>query len=190
MDWKIMAASFAALVIVSSVLLGGFGLGDFFSDIINTIGNFLTASPFGGIAESSPASGIAVTLVFYPDEFVLSTEHGVNASINGISMEMFDGEIFVDYEDGSIVMNPKETGMSIKTELQEFLLEGIRLSELSVEDTGFEITENETGKTTGTGTIRIYGFEGNFTVRTEGIEFDGRVSSVSMTSGESHWELS
>jgi hypothetical protein len=190
MDWKIMAASFAALAIVSSVLIGGFGIGGFFSDIINTIGEFLSSSPFGGLpAISSGSSVVAVKLAFYPSEFTLTTEHGINAHINDINLEMFDGEIQIYYQNSTIILKPRDTDMTIDLRLQEIVVEDLTLSKLNIEETRFEIEGSDTAKTTGTGTVEISDFSGTFAIKTNRIEFEGNVSVVSVTTGESHWEL-
>ena len=187
MDWKILAASFAALVIVSSILLGGFGLGDFFSDIISTIGNLLGASPFGGT--TSPATGIGFSVAFYASQFSLQTEQGVNMTVNPISLEMFDGEICVDYQEEIIVLRPENTDLSIDLPLQEIVIEQMTHSEVSIEEADFEITSEESGKTTGSGTVEIFDFSGRLTIGTDMIEFDGNASRLSVKSGDSSWEL-
>ena len=157
MDWKILAASFAALVIVSSILLGGFGLGNFFSDIISTIGEFLGSSPFSGTQPSS--SDLAVSIVLYPSEFSLKTEHGINLSIGpetgSVNLEMFDGEISVDYQNDIISFRPENTELSIDLPLQDIMIENLRLSKISVEEMSFVIDSESSGKTTGEGSMEI-----------------------------------
>jgi len=187
MDWKIMAASFAALVIVSSVLLGGFGLGDFFSDIINTIGGLLGSSPFGGATSAS--SGLAASIVFFPSEFSLETDHPLNISTASVNLEMFDGEIYVDYSNELISFRPESTELSIDLTLQEIVIDDIELSKISVEDMSFEIFNEESGKTSGEGNVEISDFSGRFTIGMNRIEFDGNVSSISVKTGDSVWEL-
>lgn len=185
-----MAASFAALAIVSSVMIGGFGIGGFFSDIINTIGEFLSSSPFGGLpALSSSSSLIAVKLVFYPNNFTLVTEHGIDININNMNLEAFNGEIHIDYQNNTISLRPQNTDMSINMQMQEILLEGITFGKLTIDEMPFEIEGSDTSKTTGTGMVEISDFSGTFTIKTDRIEFEGNVSLVSVTTGESHWEL-
>ena len=51
-DWKILAASFAALLVVSSVLVGGFG----FTDILGTLSDWMGESPLSGLV-TAPSRG-------------------------------------------------------------------------------------------------------------------------------------
>jgi len=190
MDWKIMAASFAALVIVSSVLLGGFGLGDFFSDIMNTIGDFLGSSPFGGLSTAADtASVITASILLQPSGISLQTEHSVNISTDSAEFEMFDGMISVDYEGNLLTIQPEDTELSITMPLQNTVIEHIMLESITIEQTSYEISDEKSGKTTGEGTVHISGFDGRCVISHSGILFEGNVSAVSVNSGESSWEL-
>ncbi len=187
MDWKILAASFAALVIVSSIILGGFGLGDFFSDIINTIGGFLGSSPFGGLGASG--SELSVLILFYPSVFSLETEQAVNLTISPATLEMFDGKITVDYENEIIRLNPENTDLSIELPLQEAIIEDIQFSKIFVEEMDFEIISEESGQTTGTGNVEIFDFSGDFKIGADRVEFNGTSLKISVKTGDSEWEL-
>ncbi len=187
MDWKILAASFAALVIVSSVLLGGFGLGDFFSDIINTIGEFLGSSPFGGLGTTE--SGLFISITLFPSKFSTEIADGINITTDTLNIQKFTGTLHVDYENSVIAFEPQDTEVSINIPLQDISLDGLKLSKISVEDIDFEIGNEESGMTTGKGNIDIFDFSGEFMILIDRVEFNGNVSSISIKTGDSEWEL-
>ena len=175
LDWKIVGASFAALIVISTVMLGNFGIGDFFSDLFDRTGNRLGGSPFGGFFSTPTARNMEVNVTLFPDDFVLIPDSAINLTIEPINLEDFQGEIRVYFSNQTLILKEKNSPLTINTDLRDIEIENLVLNKLLLEDEAFEIEPNIT---TSNGTIDMTGFLGTAFIHTDNIELIGNVSSL------------
>jgi len=186
LDWKILAASFVALLVVSSVLLGGFGIGEFFSDLINKIGEWLGSSPFGGFLSAPTTETKQIDIMLYPANLSLLPDSIVNISTDAVTLTNFKGEINMDFKDKTLIF--KESGSSLTVEVP---LEGITVSDLQIKKMSFEnlIFDVKPDITGGNGSIEIHDFLGKGIITTRGVGFQGNVSKMTVRIGDLNWEV-
>ncbi len=173
-DWKIIAASFASLLVVSSVLVGGAGSG-ILSDVMNKINEWLGTSPFTGFLSSSKTSEKSVEIFIKGEGLDLSPSSPVNISIDGVGVRNFRGEIgcresgcrFVSDYGTEIVVDAENVSVD-GFEVENAVFEGI---DFNVESSGM----NTIGKN---GTLEVFGFRGRATFSQDSVILKGNVSLV------------
>ena len=175
LDWKIVGASFAALIVISTVMLGNFGIGDFFSDLFGKTGDLLGGSPFGGFFSNPTARNMEVDVTLFPDNFVLIPDSKINLTIDSINLEEFQGEIRVYFSTQTLVLKEANSPLIVNTPLQEIKIENIVLNKLLLENEAFEIKPNIS---TSNGTMDMTGFLGTAFIHEDNIELIGNVSSL------------
>lgn len=186
LDWKILAASFVALLVVSSVLLGGLGIGDFFSDLINKVGEWLGSSPFGGFLSAPRAETKEINIVLYPPNISLAPDSTVNISTDAVTLTDFKGEINADFKDRTLVFRESGSSLVVETELKTLVIPNLRIKRMEFENLIFDIKPDITG---GNGSIEIHDFLGKGTITARGVEFQGNVSGMTVSIGDMNWEV-
>ena len=77
LDWKILAASMVALLVISSLFIGGGGVRDSLSSILDKISEYLGTSPFSGFLTSDnnveAVGDKPVSLLLSPDTLTLNS---------------------------------------------------------------------------------------------------------------------
>jgi hypothetical protein len=183
-DWKVLASAFIALLIVSFILLEGFGATSIFSGTINSLGEWFGSSPFGGIVPD--AGGKRVTIRLYPTNITLEPDGEVDISTKTSTFTGFRGSININLEDR--IMTLSEEGSKFKAMIpsNNVTISGFRLAKLSLEETKFDI---EPDITADNGTIEIKDFFGTCTTRADVLELQGNVSALSAIMGDLEWEM-
>jgi hypothetical protein len=190
LDWKILGASFAALLVVSSMFLGagaGFGgLGDFFSGIISQISSWFSGSPFGGFFSAPSAQSKAVTLLMYPQMLELKPDSPVGVDIGKTSLTDFSGTITADYANKTLTFQEAGSSLKISAPMEEVRIAGLMISTLSSDSMKFEIVPNITSED---GALEMHGFNGTLSIREDSMEFRGNVTKLKAHIGELVWEM-
>lgn len=186
LDWKILAASFVALLVVSSVLLGGFGIGEFFSDLMNKIGEWLGSSPFGGFFSTPTAGTKEIDIVLYPANLSLKPDSSINVSTDAVTLTNFKGEINADFEDEVLIFRESGSSLTVETPLKRITIPDLQIKRLSFENIRFAVKPNITGEN---GSIEIYDFLGRGTITVGTVEFQGNISRMTVKMGDMEWEV-
>jgi len=176
LDWKILAASFAALLFISSALIGGgsaFGIGDTFSGIMDKISQWLGGS---SVSLSTPEEGQEVEILITPNILIIPIETDTTINIDSVTMKDFSGEIIVDYENE--VVNFMSNDMEISTPLQEIKIKETEINKLILEEITVEIIHDEWSEKTEKSKVEIVGFVGDIEIMVDMISLKGTVSNI------------
>lgn len=188
LDWRIVGASFAALVVASSLFMGSAnaGVGDFFSDIMSQINEWMSGSPFGGMfSTTSPATKqisilISPSVLEFspgPETIIFSGDHNITG---------FSGTVSADFSSGTAVLASSKSDLKISMPA-EISFQNLALGALTVEGARFTIPPN---MTIDNGTVTLKNFLGTGSITSEGLELQGNVSTLKATMGDFNWELS
>ena len=174
-DWKIMAASFAALLVVSSVLVGGFG----FTDILDTFKDFLGDVPFEGLVTSPLGGGASKSAMvsFRADSLSLDLERA-EFTADSTSFTDFSGNLQANLTNDVVSLSQIDTDLKISIPLTEVIIQEASLDSLSLADTSFTVSSDSL-ETSGSNTsLDITGFSGQIKVTSDIVELSGNFSSV------------
>jgi hypothetical protein len=172
-DWKILAASFAALLVVSSVLVGGFG----FTDILDKLNDWLGESPFGGFVAAPVRAVKPVTVILFPEHFELPLE-GVSFSSGDASFEGFSGILTANLSSGTVSLTPGDNQFRVTLPLSELAIDDVRIGKLSLEDTDFHVISHALDTSGENVSLEVYDFSGRLSITQELVRLDGNVTSV------------
>ena len=184
LDWRILAASFAALLVVSTVLIGNFGIRDFLSDIIGKISEWLGSSPFGGFFSQPPAKASEVIITLYPSNFTIKPDTYINITSDNTSLNNFKGELDINFKTGRIVLSETDSRLVINLPLSRTEITGLGFSDLKTGNLRFAVASSESNMTTSNGSMEIYNFFGECLIE-DGIQLRGNVSKIK----GSNWEI-
>jgi hypothetical protein len=176
LEWKILAAAFSALLVISIVLVGNTGVKDMFGGIIGKITDWLGGSSIslpGGLG-SGKANAVLVTL--YPKNFTLSPGYKLNITLGQSYLESFNGDIVFDFESGRISLKDK-SGLSLSSPIQSFTIQNLSLSRLQIKDMKFTV-KAQSDISNENGTMDIQGFFGTFSVQDSSIAIQGNVTKI------------
>lgn len=177
-DWKIIAAVFIALIIVSYVVIGVPGIGDFFGGIASKVGEALEGSPFGGIFSSSGIKKTPAEITLYPDSFSLKPELPVNISSGDTGLQDFRGEISIDLANGTISMRQEGSSLVISPRLELLTIEGLKISRMDLEGIKANVRSGDVDTLVENGSLEILDFLGEGRITREYIMFSGNVTKV------------
>jgi hypothetical protein len=190
LDWRILGASFAALIVVSSVFLGGVsqgGIGDIFSGLIDQISGWFEGSPFGGFVSTPSADkAMVVSIVLLPGEYYLEPDSSVSVMSGSTSISKFSGRIAPDFSSDALLLEERGSELSITVPLEGVVVEDVSIKSLRMSGTGFRI---EPDMSTENGTIEVAGFSGTISFSASGAELLGNVTRLTAQTGELRWEL-
>jgi hypothetical protein len=172
LDWKILAASFAALLIVSSVLIGGLG----FTDIVDNIRDWLGGSPFGGIVDFPEAGSKEATVIIYSTPFSFSPDVPINATIGDASMEGFSGIVSADFDALSLEFSSDSFTLSFP--ISNITLEDISIGKLELDNADFAVKDGELETSAENGTLEFSDFVGSIAFRDTRATLTGNFTSV------------
>lgn len=172
-DWKILAASFAALLVVSSVLVGGFGFGD----VLDTLKDWLGDVPFEGFVSSPLSSPKQASVEFSPEFFELPVD-GASFSMGSASFTDFSGTLSANLTSDTLDLSPTDSDFKVTLAITEATIEDVSLGHLLLEDTEFQIISNSLETSGQNASLEISDFTGHLTIRTDSILLDGNFSSV------------
>ena len=185
-DWKILASAFIALLVVSFILLGGFGLGGLFSGGINAIGEWFGSSPFGGFLSSQETDTKSVTVRLFPSNITLKPDDEVVIEAGTMNLTGFRGHMQMDFEGNAAVLAEDNTKLKVTIPLEGVKISGLRLAKLSLSGMKFTVEPNVT---TSNGTIRITGFSGSASTTADALELRGNISKLVAKIGDLEWEM-
>ncbi len=179
LDWKILGASVAALLIASTVLVSGAGGMDFgLGDIFERITEWLKSSPFGGFFQSPVASLYEVDITLYPKTYTLKTISTVNLSVDSVDLIEFNGYIDSDFINKKLVFRQDSTPLKIEMPLKNITISSIKVDRIYLDDTDFVVTSNELDTSGQNATIEITDFSGDIQFYPDYVEFHGNVSMI------------
>ncbi len=185
LEWKILAAVFAILIVASSALVSNSGIKDFFLNSTGDLGDWMGDSPFGSIFATPEKEGTAVTITLMADMLELEMEVPVNVTSGDTVIRNFKGPITFDFANNRTSFVLSGSDFSFDTGLGDTTVRDVRITKLILDDMDF-VVESEKTNITGTGdTIEIYDFEGDITAGRY-LELRGNVSSVK----DGKWSIS
>lgn len=196
LDWRILGASFAALIVVSAVFLGGTsapgsgatndsGIGGMLSGIIEKISEWFSGSPFGGFLEQPVARSSTVQIILYPDEFIL--EPGpIDIESGQVEIKGFKGTMDADFVNQTMTLSEEGSSLELSLPLEGVLVEDMKLPSLSLSGAKFEIVPNITADN---GTLELSNFLGRMEFSSNRIDIFGNVSKLRARIGSMNWEL-
>ncbi|MFQ5647750.1 MAG: hypothetical protein ACE5FW_00785 [Candidatus Aenigmatarchaeota archaeon] len=188
-DWRILGASFVALLAVSSVFVGAsgaFGIGDFFSNLMAQIGSWLQGSPFGGFFAAPEARSSQIDILLFPENFTLKPDTPINVNLDGVYLTDFKGEVTTDFLNKTISFSEEGSPLQIAMPMKETVIEDFKLTSFSATGVRFQISPNITAEN---GTLDMGGFLGTCTITEEHIHFQGNISRVRAKIGDLLWEI-
>ncbi len=177
-DWKIIAAVFIALLVVSYVIIGVPGIRDFFGGIASGVGKALESSPFGGLFSSGGVKKIYAEITLYPDTFSLKPELPVNITLGDTVLQDFRGEISMDLANDTISMKQEGSSLVISPRLDLVVIEGLKISRLDLENMKANVKSGDIDTDVENGTLEILDFLGEGKITEEYIMLSGNVTKV------------
>ncbi len=173
-DWRILAASFAAIFAVSFLLTGGLDHG-VFSHILEKANEWLKELPVTGFFSSAKHPSKDVGISVYGKNLKLLPDSGLNITINDVNIRNFHGSIMLRGERIKL-------SCSGKTEI-EFPVNNLTVHEINVgktifRDVDFEIDTQGLTITAKNSSIEITDFSGTVSFEKNCIKFRGNVSAV------------
>lgn len=186
LDWKILAASIVALLFISSLFIGGLGIRDFLSGILQKISEYLGSSPFGDVLSSTPQEKGEkdISLILSPQELTLQPDAAADLITGETRFTGFTGEIHLFFHNATVELT--SSSFSITFPLTTLNITSLTLTSLSLTDTKLEIKPDIS---TDSGDLQLTDFSGFATATPQGIELNGKVSSLLVTIGELNFEL-
>jgi hypothetical protein len=172
LDWKILAASFAALLIVSSVLIGGLG----FTDIVDNIRDWLGGSPFGGIVDFPEAGSKAASVTIYSTPLSLLLDSPINATISDASMTGFSGTLESDLDESTLSLISE--GFTLSFPLSNTTLGDIVIGKLLLENSDFSVMNEDLETSAENGTLELSDFSGEVTFTKGMTTLSGNFTSI------------
>lgn len=182
LDWKILAASFAALLFVSSLLIGDFAIKDFFTGIADKLSEWLGNSPFGGMFTAPTPSNVistdSINVKIIPDTFTLKPDLPVNVSFSGKIITDFSGEILVDYNENEVILDESNSNLNIVMPVETIEIHGLNMKKLLIQNTGIDADTGNWELATDNGTIEIYDFSGSGEIGLRSIDLVGNITRL------------
>ena len=175
LEWKILAAAFSALLVISMVLVGNMGLKDSFGGIVERLTDWLGGSTVP-IPVGSGKSTNTVSIALYPKAFTLTPESKLNLTLGDSSFENFNGFVTFDFQSGKISLQEK-SGFSVSSPLKDFTIPDLKLSRLQISGMKFTV-HTQTDITSENGTMDIQGFSGTLSLGNSSIILSGNVTKI------------
>lgn len=185
LEWKILAAIFAVLIVVSSALVGSTGIRDMFMNSTGNLGDWLSESPLGSFFSTPQKVETRVMIKLIADNLTLDLEAPVNISAGKSGIYNFKGSARFDFMANSSEFVPTGSDIRLNTELGSTDIVGVKISRLILKDVGFVVTSEKTNITATGDDIEIYDFSGDIHV-TDHVLLDGNVSKVK----DNQWSIS
>ncbi len=175
LEWKILAAAFSALLVVSMVIVGNSGIKDAFGGIVGKLTDWLGGTPISIPGGKSGTSQVSITL--YPKNFTLKPESKLNLTLGESYFENFNGDVSFDFQAGRISLQEKSTSFVVFSPIQNFTIPDLRISKLSLKEMKF-LVHAQTDITNENGTLDIQNFQGSFSVANSSIILSGNVTKI------------
>jgi hypothetical protein len=186
LDWKIIAAGVVALLFISSIFIGEFGVRDFLSDIVGKIGEWLGGSPFSGVFSTPKAKESNIKIQLFPQDFALSPNEEYDVIVGDMNLSSFQGDMNIFFNTSKIELIQATSEFKVTFPLENVEVHGVNLKTLALEETKFTIEPNIT---TDSGNLDMSDFLGSAIVNDDSIIFEGKASRLLVTIGNLSWEL-
>jgi hypothetical protein len=177
LEWKILAAAFSALLVVSMVLVGNSGIKDTFGGIVGKLTDWLGGTPISLPGGTGKPGTNQVSITLYPKNFTLKPETKLNLTLGESYFENFNGDVSFDFQAGKIYLQEKGSSLLVSSKLQNFTIPDLRLSKLSLKEMKFMV-HAQTDITSENGTMEIQGFQGVFSLGNSSIILSGNVTKI------------
>ena len=185
LEWKILAAIFAVIIVISSALVGSSGIRDFFMNSTGNLGDWMSESPFGSFFSTPQKGTTSVMIKLFADNLTLDLEAPVNISAGRSSISNFKGLAIFDFRGNSSEFIPAGSDIRLSTELGSTTIRDVRMTKILLKDIGFIVTSEKTNITGSGDDIEIYDFSGDIHV-TDHVLLVGNVSKVN----NGQWSIS
>jgi hypothetical protein len=175
-----MLAAFAALLVVSSVMIGGFwgsgdgeGEGNILSGILERINDLLGTSPLTGFMSSSEAESKLVRITLFGDNINLKPDSPVNLSLGGTDIRNFDGEMEV-----SEVLVLRVSGLEVSGDANNITIEEFAFGKASFSGVDFNVEDQGLNVFADNSTLDVSDFSGKAIIFRGSVLLEGNVSMV------------
>jgi len=187
LDWKILAASLVAMLFVSSVFIGGLGIRDILSDLVEKVSGYLGSSPIDNIFPSSQdqdTEGGTVSIFISPKNLEMIPDSEATIISGDTVFSGFTGTLKLNFDNNTAEL--VSSSLTITFPIETMKIESLTLNTFSMEETKFDIKPD---LSTDSGNLQISGFLGEASITPEGIELTGEVSELKVTIGDLDFEL-
>jgi len=188
LDWKLLAASIVALLVISSLFVGGSGPAGVFSDLLDKFQNFLGGSLGGnsltGLFTKEPetrkisGSNGELTIHLSLKTFKLIPDSPVTVYRNEVRAAGFSGTVSLDTEAGEVVLI--DDPLAITLPLDKVTITGLRIKALHLEEVKFSINDISTDA----GGLLLEEFSGMAILTPEGIDLRGTMRNLEVMIGD------
>jgi hypothetical protein len=180
-SWKIIGASFVAVLILSLLVVGSFGLRNLLLGVVGKAGQSLGDTPLSGLVTSKGEGPQRLEVILFPQNFSFTFTSPVSVSRKDLSLNDFIGEVSVDYHTNELLLKPAGSPLVINTTIKRTAIENITISSLEIDNTAFRIGLSVN---TQNGTLEAADFRGSAVIDSDRIVLDGNASSVKVKIGD------
>ena len=143
LEWKILAAIFAVIIVASSVIMTNEGVKGFLFNLTGGMSDWLSGSPFGGVFSAPQKVVSTVSIKLVSDNITLDLDSPVNVTTSSLEIVSFAGVINFDFVKNSTELVP-DSGPVIKMGLEGMLIEDVKISRLKYSMMDFVIKSENT----------------------------------------------
>lgn len=176
LDWKIMAASFAALLVVSSVLVGGSGIPGI-SGILDKVDDWMGDSPLSGFITSPVRGSKQASLILYEDPFTLPVSD-ISFKTGGSSHSGFSGNILINRSSEKLTFSQSDSSFRIEMPLTNLTLNNVKIGRMSLEETKFSVLSSALDTSGESADLDFSDFSGVVELSSQKITLNGNFSSI------------
>jgi len=176
LEWKILAAIFAILIVLSSALTLNTGLKDFILGLGGNLGDLFRGSPLLP-GDTTAKVTIPVEIRLSGDNISLSLDQAVNITYGGSTIENFRGTAVFNLAGKSAMLLPAGSDMRISAGPGGMLIKNAKIPQLRLAGVDFSARSEKTNVTESNGDIEIDGFSGDIRA-SDSLVFSGNVTRV------------
>lgn len=180
LEWKILAAIFAVLIVLSSALVSNTGIKDFFMNTTTGFGDFTEGSPFDWVSSwfSTPEKGSnTVAIKLTVANITLPIEAPANITAGKSSLLNFKGTVDLNFIKNSSTFQQAGSDFRFEMEMSETRISGVSIQKIILRGIDFVVTSESINITGTDEKIEIYDFSGDIAI-TDHILLMGNASKV------------
>jgi hypothetical protein len=177
LEWKILAAIFAVLIVLSSALVSNTGIKDFFLNATGNLGDWVHGSPFGSLFTTPQKKVNQVAIKLMADNMTFEMETPINITAGKTSISNFKGSVNFNFRKNSSTFQPADSDLRFGTELSGTVMKDVKIQKLVLTGIDFTVIGEKTNITASNDNIEIYDFSGDITVE-DRVLLTGNVSRV------------
>ncbi len=177
LEWKILAAIFAILIVASSALVSNMGMKDVFLNSTGDMGDWMDNMPFGSLFTTPEKETTWVKIDIKSGQVGIVMESPVNITSVSSEIKNFKGDIDIDFSTNSSKFVLSGTDFVLDTRLERTEIKGVGISSLILENVNYLVESEKTSVTGTDDKIEIYDFYGDITIDGSLI-LEGNVSVV------------